>query len=464
MLIHKYHLNNIYMLLDINSGSVHITDKIVFDIIDNLSILDTCVKLADTCPKNITQVLSSTYDEKDIEDAYHDIFTLYKSNQLFTTECYKIHTHNMETLPIKSACLHVSHDCNMTCSYCFASHGSFCSEKNLMPLDIGKKAIDFIIKNSMNRKNLEVEFFGGEPLLNFDIIKQIVFYARKTEQQYNKNFRFTISTNGTLLHSENIKFINEQMNVVVLSLDGRKEVNDRMRTMLNNKSSYDLIIPKFQQLVNERKNKNYYIRGTITKYNIDFYNDIIHMVDLGFDQISLEPVVTDSSNPYALSHEDLPIIYEQYEKLAIELIRRKKNLDVKNKPFNFFHFSFNLKKGPCIKKRLKGCGSGNEYISITSNGDIYPCHQFVGMDEWKMGNIIDNNLDIEKKTIFKNTSIYTKEDCINCWAKFYCAGGCNANNLIYGGALNKVYKLSCEIKKKRLECAIMLQSIYQLME
>ncbi len=467
-MIHKYYLNGLYILLDVNSGAVHIVNKIIFDILDYISL-----PLPEECPENILNSEGlKLYSRQDIVDGYNEIKYLFKIGQLFSEDEYEKFVNNQFKMPVKAVCLHVAHDCNLRCKYCFASTGNFGRNRELMSVDVGKKAIDFLLKHSEGRKNLELDFFGGEPLMNFDVVKEIVKYAREQEKIYNKNFRFTITTNGILLDDDKIDFINKEMSNVVLSLDGRKEVNDKMRPTFNGKGSYDVIVPKFKKLVTKRGGDKYYIRGTFTANNLDFTNDIIHFADLGFDQISIEPVVTDLKNDYAITYDDIPKIFNEYETLLNEMIRRYKNkqslisnggdvdnIDNVDKPFNFFHFMVDLEQGPCAIKRLRGCGSGNEYVAITPKGDIYPCHQFVGMPEWKMGSVIDDSFDLKIKKIFADTNIYTKEDCRNCWAKFYCSGGCSANNLLYAGALNKPYKLSCEMMKKRLECAIMLRAV-----
>ena len=360
----------------------------------------------------------------------------------------------MENSPIKAMCLNVAHDCNLRCEYCFAAKGDFGQGRMLMPFEVGKKAIDFLIENSENRHNLEIDFFGGEPLMNFDVVKQIVNYARSIENKFNKKFRFTITTNGLLLTDDKIEYINKEMSNVVLSLDGRKEINDSLRITPNGKGSYDTIVPKYQKLVESRGDKDYYVRGTFTKNNLDFTKDVLHMVDLGFEQLSIEPVVSDEKLDYSIKENDLPRVFEEYENLAKTIISKRKN----NEFFNFFHFMIDLNQGPCAIKRLRGCGCGNEYIAITPTGDIFPCHQFVGNDKWKMGNLFDNTFNTELKSVFSKANVYTKSECKNCWAKFYCSGGCNANNLQYENSILTPHSISCKLEKKRLECAIMIQA------
>ncbi|MBQ2997468.1 MAG: thioether cross-link-forming SCIFF peptide maturase [Oscillospiraceae bacterium] len=452
-MVHTFYQNGYYIALDVNSGAVHVLDKLAFDLLNKFED-----KLPEECPCEIVKDLSAEYPEQDILDVYAELLSLQKAGQLFSEDDYERFTDMMKGAPIKSMCLHISHDCNLRCKYCFASTGDFGKGRMLMPVETGKKAIDFLLTHSGNRHNLELDFFGGEPLMNWDAVKEIVDYARSKEEEYNKKFRFTVTTNGVLLNDENIDYINKEMKNVVLSLDGRKCVNDNMRPTINKKGSYDIIVPKFQKLVEKRmqgENKEYYVRGTFTKENIDFAQDVYHIADdLGFDQLSVEPVIADPSEPYALTEEDLPAIFAEYEKLAVEMVRRKKE---EGGCFNFFHFMIDLDQGPCAIKRLRGCGCGNEYVSVTPDGDIYPCHQFVGNDEWKMGNLDDETLNIEMKDKFACSNIYTKEGCRDCWARFYCSGGCNANNYSFNKDINKPVKISCELERKRVECAIMIK-------
>lgn len=448
-MIHKYKLNGHNIVLDVGSGSVHVVNDLTYTILENIDENNIELEINE---KSIS-ALQSKYTIEEIRSAYNDIVDLYKSGSLFTSDDYSKFTYKLTNAPIKAMCLHVAHDCNLRCKYCFASTGDFEGTRCLMSYDIGKKAIDFLIENSDNRKNLELDFFGGEPLMNMEVVKQVVDYARSKEKQHGKKFRFTITTNGVLLDQDNIDFINKEMSNVVLSIDGRRHINDDMRPNLGGKGSYDQIVPKFQKLVESRGDKQYYARGTFTKNNLDFSEDVLHMYSLGFDQLSVEPVVSPASEPYALSEEDLPTIEREYEKLAIKMLEMEKE----KKEFNFFHFAVDLTGGPCIIKRLRGCGCGNEYVAITPEGDIYPCHQFVGQDEWKMGNLNDGTFDLDIKEQFSKISIYSKEKCQKCWAKFYCSGGCNANSVQYCKDINEPHKISCELEKKRVECAIMMQ-------
>ena len=452
-MVHTFYLNGYYIALDVNSGAVHVLDELTYKILNKFSD-----KLDENCPEWLVEEFSSEASESEIKEIYSELLSLQNSGQLFSEDDYKRFTCMMKGAPIKSMCLHISHDCNLRCKYCFASTGDFGKGRKLMPVETGKKAIDFLLTHSGNRHNLELDFFGGEPLMNWDAVKEIIAYARSKEEEYNKKFRFTVTTNGMLLNDESIDFINEEMSNVVLSLDGRKCVNDAMRVTEGGRGSYDVFVPKFQKLVEKRRNgkyKEYYARGTFTKNNLDFANDVYHIADdLGFDQLSVEPVIADPSEPYALTEADLPRIYEEYEKLAVEMIRRKKE---DGGCFNFFHFMIDLDQGPCAIKRLRGCGCGNEYVSVTPDGDIYPCHQFVGHDEWKMGNLEDETLDLEMKDKFACSNIYTKDGCKDCWCKFYSSGGCNANNYSFNKDINKPVKLSCDIERKRVECAIMIK-------
>ena len=452
-MIHKFYLNGFYIVLDVNSGAVHVVDQLSYELLDGLK-----APLSDRCPEEVAERLRAAYSEVEIQEAYAELYELYQNGFLFSADDYAPFAEQMGPAPVKSMCLNIAHDCNLRCSYCFAAQGDFGHGRKLMPFEVGKAAIDFLIAHSANRHNLELDFFGGEPLMNFDVVKQVVDYARSIEKAHNKNFRFTITTNGLLLTEDKIDYINREMSNVVLSIDGRKEINDSLRFRVDGSGSYDAIVPKYQHLVEKRRGgkfDQYYVRGTFTKRNLDFTKDVVHMRELGFDQISIEPVVADPNLlPVALTEEDLPRICEEYETLAKEIIRRKRGGD----SFNFFHFMLDLDQGPCAIKRLRGCSCGNEYIAVTPEGDIYPCHQFVGMEEWKMGSVLDGSLDQTKKQMFSKTNVYEKPECRNCWAKFYCSGGCNANNLQYAGDILKPHQLSCALEKKRLECAIMIKA------
>jgi uncharacterized protein len=355
---------------------------------------------------------------------------------------------------VKALCLHIAHDCNLACKYCFAEEGEYHGRRALMSYEVGKKALDFLIANSGNRKNLEVDFFGGEPLMNWQVVKDLVKYGREQEELHNKKFRFTLTTNGVLLNDEILEFANKEMSNIVLSIDGRKEVHDYMRPFRKGQGSYDLIVPKFQKTAEARNQTNYYVRGTFTHHNIDFSNDVLHLADLGFKQISVEPVVSAEEEEYAIKSEDIPMIYEEYDKLAKEMIEREKV----GKGFNFFHFMIDLEGGPCVAKRLSGCGSGTEYLAVTPWGDLYPCHQFVGEDEFLMGNVDEGVIKSEIRDEFKLCNVYAKDKCKNCFAKFYCSGGCAANSYKFHNSITDVYDLGCELQRKRIECAIMIKA------
>lgn len=437
------------IVIDVNSGAIHIVDEMVYDIIEQLNQGKTTVEISNN--------LSSQYSEQDLNDAYEEINQLKQDNQLFSNNPYQgiVDSFKDRETVVKAMCLHIAHDCNLACRYCFASEGEYHGERSMMSLEVGQKAVDFLLENSGNRKNLEIDFFGGEPLMNFDVVKGIVEYAKSKEKVNNKNFRFTITTNGVLLDDEIISYINENMYNVVLSIDGRKSVHDSMRPTPNGKGSYDLILPKFLQVAESRNQANYYVRGTFTHHNIDFSNDVLHLADLGFKQISVEPVVAPNEMPYALKEEDIDFIYNQYEVLADKMLQ----YEAEGRGFNFFHFMIDLNQGPCVTKRMTGCGAGSEYLAVTPDGDLYPCHQFVGIDGHKMGSVFDGLQRKDIQETFKNCHLFTKEQCNDCWAKFYCGGGCNANAYNFHGNIHSVYEMACELEKKRVECAIYLKAM-----
>ncbi|HKM32269.1 MAG TPA: thioether cross-link-forming SCIFF peptide maturase [Oscillospiraceae bacterium] len=460
-MIHKYQQNGYNIVLDVESGGVHVVDKLTYELLDHIE-----PPLSPKCPEKAKSALLGRYTAEEIDSSYEELYELYEQGILFSPDDYRQFAVNMAPSPVKAMCLHIAHDCNLRCEYCFASTGDFGKGRKLMDFDTGKRAIDFLLENSGDRTNLELDFFGGEPLMNFGVVRQIVEYARSREQEYGKRFRFTITTNGVLIDKDKIDFINREMSNVVLSIDGRKEVNDRMRKHRNGSGSYDTIVERYVELCKARDFQDYYVRGTFTGYNLDFTKDVMHLYDLGFDQISVEPAVTEATLPYAITEKDLPTVFAEYEKLALELLKleRKRAETGEGKYLNFFHFMLDLEQGPCAIKRLRGCGCGNEYVAITPDGDIYPCHQFVGIEDWKMGNLFDKSFDLQRKEYFAKANIYTKQDCSTCWAKFYCSGGCNANNLIYAGDVLKPHKLACEMQKKRLECAIMMKAAQADME
>ena len=450
-MVHQYKLNGYNIVLDPCSGSVHTVDEVAYDIIAMYK-----TNSEEEIVKAILEKYSHLPDvtREEILLCLDDVKTLEESGKLFSEDKFEDLAYNFKnnSKVIKALCLHVAHSCNLACSYCFAGQGKYHGKDALMSFETGKRAFDFLIENSGTRRNLEVDFFGGEPLLNWDVVKQLVEYARSIEKEKNKNFRFTLTTNGVLIDDEVIEFANKEMSNVVLSLDGRKDVHDKFRVDYAGKGSYDKILPKFKKLVDSRDGKNYYMRGTFTHFNTDFTEDIFHMADLGFKELSMEPVVCSPDSPSALTDEDLPVLFEQYEILAKEMIRRKKAGD----GFTFYHYMLDLKNGPCIYKRISGCGSGTEYMAVTPKGELYPCHQFVGEEEYCLGNIWDGVQKPEVQDKFRLCNAYSREECRDCWAKLYCSGGCAANSYHATGSVNGIYKYGCELFKKRIECAIMM--------
>ena len=451
-MVHQYKLNGYNIVLDTVSGSVHTVDEVAYDIIEmyKTHTEEEIVKIILERYGNLPDVTA-----EDISLCLDDIRALEAAGKLFTEDKYESLAYNYKnnSKVVKALCLHVAHTCNLNCSYCFASQGKYHGDRALMSFEVGKQAFDFLIANSGTRRNLEVDFFGGEPSLNFDVVKKLVEYARSIEGKHNKNFRFTYTTNGMILTDERMEFINKEMHNVVLSLDGRREVNDHFRRDYTGKGSYDTIVPNFKRLVESRNNQGYYVRGTYTHNNVDFTNDIIHMADLVFTELSMEPVVCPPGDPNALTDEDLPGLFEQYEILAKEMIKRKKE----GRPFTFYHYMLDLKHGPCIYKRITGCGSGTEYMAVTPWGELYPCHQFVGDEKYSLGNIWDGVKNTAVQDEFRGCNSYSRPECRDCWAKLYCSGGCAANAYHATGSINGVYKYGCELFKKRIECAVMLQ-------
>lgn len=439
--IHKFYLNDKYIILDIASGSVHVVDKIIYDLVDDFENMTK---------SEIIEKYKKEYEEELIAEALDEIKILKEEGLLFSEDQTFLKEHYNEANIIKAACLHVAHDCNLSCNYCFASQGNFKGQRELMNEEVGKRALDFLIENSGNRRNIELDFFGGEPLMNFDLVKKLVAYGRKIEKEHNKHFRFTITTNGVLLSDDKIDFINENMDNVVLSLDGRKDINDCMRPTVNGKGSYDIIVPKFKKLVEKRGDKDYYIRGTFTNNNLDFSEDLKTFYEEGFEKTSIEPVVTDEKEPYAIREEHLEKILQEYEKLSKDYMEIRKT----DKDFLFFHFMIDLNQGPCAVKRSVGCGAGSEYVAITPEGDVYPCHQFVGEEEFKLGDIFNGIKNTELRDEFKSTNIYTKKSCPTCWARYYCSGGCHANAFYSNGNIKEPFEIGCKMEKKRIECAI----------
>ena len=446
-MVHQYKNNGRNIVLDVNSGSVHVVDDLAYDAI---ALYDK------KSEEEIVQELKGSYPENDIREVLEDIRALKDAGQLFTEDIYRdyIMDFKKRKTVVKALCLHIAHDCNLACKYCFAEEGEYHGRRALMSFEVGKKALDFLIAKSGNRRNLEVDFFGGEPLMNWQVVKDLVAYGREQEKIHDKNFRFTLTTNGILLNDEVQEFVNKEMGNVVLSLDGRKEINDMMRPFRGGQGSYDQIVPKFQKMAESRNQTNYYVRGTFTHYNLDFAKDVLHMADLGFKQISVEPVVAPPEADYAIREEDVPVLCEEYDRLAAEIVRREKA----GEHFNFFHFMIDLTGGPCVAKRLSGCGSGTEYLAVTPWGDFYPCHQFVGQEEFLMGNVDDGIVREDIRDEFKTCNVYAKEKCRDCFARFYCSGGCAANSWNFHHSINDAYDIGCELERKRVECAIMIKA------
>ena len=451
-MIHQYKLGGYNVVLDVCSGSVHVVDEVAYDIIGMFEEHDREAIL-----RAMTEKYGSREDitAQDLEECYEQVVCLRDSGKLFAPDTFEPMAGTLKEKTagvVKALCMHIAHTCNLNCEYCFASQGKYHGERAVMSFEVGKRALDFLMENSGTRRNLEVDFFGGEPLMNFDVVKQLVAYARSIEKEHNKNFRFTLTTNGLLIDDDVIDFANRECSNVVLSLDGRKEIHDRYRVDYAGNGSWERIVPKFQKLVEARGGKDYYMRGTFTHANPDFLKDIQQMLDLGFTELSMEPVVCAPGDPSELTEEDLPIVLEQYEKLAELMLER----DREGKPFTFYHYMIDLTGGPCIYKRISGCGSGSEYMAVTPWGDLYPCHQFVGEEKFKLGNIYDGvtNTDIQKE--FASCNVYAHPECRDCWARLYCSGGCAANAYHATGSITGVYKYGCELFRKRMECAIMV--------
>ena len=447
-MIHRYKLNGFNIVIDVASGSIHNVDELAYDVI--------CMyesENADTITARITEKYGGGISQDEISELLRDIADLKRRGKLFSSDPFADSAASgAKNAPLKALCMNVSHLCNMTCGYCFAGSGEY-GGGGLMPLETGKRAIDFLVENSGARKNLDVDFFGGEPLLNWSVVKEIVKYARKIEQGSGKQFRFTLTTNGRLIDDDVIEFANRQMHNVVLSLDGRPEVNDAMRKLPEGGSSYAEVLPKFKKLVSARGNRGYYIRGTFTRDNTDFVRDVLHLADLGFTELSMEPVVAAESSPHALTMSDLPKLCEQYQQLAAEMLRRADS----ESGFTFYHYMLDLTGGPCIHKRLAGCGVGTEYLAVTPLGELYPCHQFAGDEKFKMGDVWSGVVNRELLDEFADRSIYSQPECKDCWARLYCSGGCAANAYHASGSISGVYELGCEMFKKRVECAVMMK-------
>ncbi len=451
-MVHQYKLNGYNIVLDTCSGSVHTVDEVAYDVI---------AMYKTETPETIVRTMLEKYahlpdvTEGEILECLDDIRSLEEAGKLFSADAYEdmARTYKNNSKVIKALCLHVAHTCNLNCNYCFASQGKYQGERALMSFEVGKRAFDFLVEHSGSRRNLEVDFFGGEPLMNWEVVKQLVAYARSIEKEKGKNFRFTLTTNGILVDDEVIDFCNREMSNVVLSLDGRREINDHFRKDYAGRGSYDTIVPNFQKFVKAREGKNYYVRGTFTHNNVDFTEDLFHMADLGFTELSMEPVVCPPDDPYALTKEDLPKLFEQYEILAKEMIKRKRE----GRGFTFYHYMLDLKHGPCIYKRITGCGSGTEYMAVTPWGELFPCHQFVGDEKYSLGNIWDGITNTAVQDEFRSCNAYAREECKDCWARLYCSGGCAANAYHATGSIGGIYSYGCELFKKRMECAVMIQ-------
>ena len=452
-MIHAYKLNGYSIVLDVYSGSVHVVDPVAYDFI----------RLYETMPAEdvISRLLEQYREDPEVNreallECQAEVEELVRQGLLYAEDVYedKAFDFKNNNTVVKALCLHVAHTCNLNCEYCFASQGKYHGERALMSFEVGKQALDFLIQNSGSRVNLEVDFFGGEPMMNWQVVKDLVHYARSREAECGKHFRFTFTTNGMLVDDEVIDFCNREMDNVVMSLDGRKEVHDRLRRTADGRGSYDRIVPKFQEFAKKRGDKSYYVRGTYTHYNTDFTNDILHMADLGFRELSMEPVVCAPGDPYALTEEDLPVLYEQYEILAKEMLLRERE----GRGFTFYHYMLDLTGGPCIYKRISGCGSGMEYMAVTPWGDLYPCHQFVGDPAYCMGNVFEGVKNTELRDQFQHCNVYARPDCKDCWARLYCSGGCAANAYHATGSVNGIYEYGCKLFRKRIECAIMMKA------
>ena len=448
-LIHKFKQGDKYLVLDVNTGAVHLIDELVYDILDDEKIKSKAQVLAE---------LGNKYDKDELSEAYDEIQDLAEEGTIYSEDRYEqIAIDSMDDEDyIKAICLNVIHGCNLRCKYCFADEGEYHGHKGVMSLDTAKKAIDYVIKRSGPRKNIEIDLFGGEPTMIMDTIKEIIKYARDNEAKWNKKIRFTMTTNATLLNDEMMEYMDKEMGNIILSLDGRKEVNDKVRVKPDGSGSYDDILPNIKKMISKRtKGKTFYVRGTFTRQNTDFYQDVMSMLNEGFREISIEPVVLEKGHPLAIREEDIPVIFENYDKLYEEMLKRKRE---GKDEFTFYHFNIDLQGGPCVYKRISGCGAGFEYVAITPQGDVYPCHQFVGKEEYKLGSVYDDTYNKELSKKFKHAHIYNKPKCRDCWARFYCSGGCQANNVNFNGDMKIPYEIGCQMQKKRIECAIALKA------
>ena len=455
-MIHQYKFGGQNIVLDVCSGGVHVVDDLAYDLI---SMFESHTK--EETVNKLTEKYSEEVTRDEVMECWEQVDQLKKAGMLFSEDSFEPLQDELKRRSegiVKALCLHVAHSCNLNCEYCFASQGKYSGERALMSFETGKRALDFLIEHSGSRRNLEVDFFGGEPLMNWQVVKDLVKYARSVEKQHNKNFRFTLTTNGMLIDDEVIEFSNREMSNVVLSLDGRREIHDRYRVDYEGRGSWDRIVPKFQEFVKRRGDKNYYIRGTFTHANPDFLKDIETMLDLGFTELSMEPVVAAENDPASLTKEDISVVKEQYEKLALLMLDREKE----GRPFTFYHYMIDLKDGPCVYKRISGCGSGTEYMAVTPWGDLYPCHQFVGDEKFRLGDVWKGVDNVEMTDEFRACNVYSRQECRECWARLYCSGGCAANAYHASGSVNGIYEKGCELFKKRMECAIWLEVMKEM--
>ena len=455
-MIHQYKFGGQNIVLDVCSGGVHVVDDLAYDLI---SMFESHTK--EETVNKLTEKYSEEVTRDEVMECWEQVDQLKKAGMLFSEDSFEPLQDELKRRSegiVKALCLHVAHSCNLNCEYCFASQGKYSGERALMSFETGKRALDFLIEHSGSRRNLEVDFFGGEPLMNWQVVKDLVKYARSVEKQHNKNFRFTLTTNGMLIDDEVIEFSNREMSNVVLSLDGRREIHDRYRVDYEGRGSWDRIVPKFQEFVKRRGDKNYYIRGTFTHANPDFLKDIETMLDLGFTELSMEPVVAAENDPASLTKEDISVVKEQYEKLALLMLDREKE----GRPFTFYHYMIDLKDGPCVYKRISGCGSGTEYMAVTPWGDLYPCHQFVGDEKFRLGDVWNGVNNVEMTDEFRACNVYSRQECRECWARLYCSGGCAANAYHASGSVNGIYEKGCELCKKRMECAIWLEVMKEM--
>ncbi|MCR4717359.1 MAG: thioether cross-link-forming SCIFF peptide maturase [Lachnospiraceae bacterium] len=464
-MIHQYQSNGYNIVMDVCSGAVHVVDDVTYFLLEKYAAIyqeinpDDEKKQRDLTEEEISNILSELSDKyplDELKESLKEIEELKDEGMLFAPDTYRnmVFEFKKRKTIVKALCLNISHDCNLACRYCFASEGEYNGSRGLMSLEVGKAALDFLVANSGNRRNLEVDFFGGEPLMNWEVIKQVVEYGRSLEKTHDKKFRFTLTTNGVLINDDVIEFANREFVNVVMSIDGRKEVNDYMRPFRGGQGSYDKILPKFEKFADSRNQENYYVRGTFTHNNLDFSEDVLHLADLGFKQISVEPVVGGPEDPYSIKEEDLPKLLEEYDKLAKEMVKRHRE----GRGFTFFHFMIDLNQGPCVIKRLAGCGVGTEYLAVTPWGDLYPCHQFVGEDGFAIGNVFDGITNTDLRDEFKLCNVYARDKCKNCFARFYCSGGCSANSYKFHDTITDVYEVGCELERKRVECAIMIKA------